>query len=96
MMRVNMPSSDNYERNYQKEYDSQKERGENGTGSDSGSAKRHKLRRLLVKAKKVREGQDVDHIKPLSKGGSNAPSNGRAVSPSKNRSFKRNADGSMK
>lgn len=33
--------------------------------------------------------QDVDHIKPLSKGGTSALSNLRVVSPSKNRSFKR-------
>ena len=91
-----MPSSENYDRNYEQEYASQKKRGESGTGSDSGSAKRHRLRRVLLKKKKVKPGQDVDHIKPLSKGGANTPSNGRATSPSKNRSFKRNPDGSMK
>jgi hypothetical protein len=91
-----MPSSDGYKRNYKKEYASQKKRGESGTGSNSGSAKRHRLRRLLLKKKRVAPGQDVDHITPLSKGGGNTPSNAKAVSPSKNRSFKRNSDGSMK
>ena len=40
--------------------------------------------------------QDVDHIKPISKGGTNDPKNLRVVSPSKNRSFKRNSDSSLK
>ena len=42
------------------------------------------------------DGKDLDHIKPLSKGGSNRPSNTRVVSESSNRSFARNADGSLK
>lgn len=42
------------------------------------------------------DGKDLDHIKPLSKGGSNAKSNTRVVSASTNRSFRRNPDGSMK
>jgi len=42
------------------------------------------------------DGKDLDHRKPLSKGGSNSRSNLRVVSRSTNRSFSRNADGSMK
>ena len=42
------------------------------------------------------DGKDLDHIKPLSKGGSNSKSNLRAVSEHANRSFSRNADGSLK
>lgn len=42
------------------------------------------------------DGKDIDHIRPLSKGGSNAKSNQRVVSSSTNRSFSRNADGSLK
>lgn len=42
------------------------------------------------------DGLDLDHKKPLSKGGSSAKSNLRAVPKSENRSFSRNADGSMK
>ena len=42
------------------------------------------------------DGKDLDHIKPLSKGGSNAKSNTRVVSASSNRSFARNSDSSLK
>lgn len=42
------------------------------------------------------DGKDLDHVKPLSKGGSSSKSNLRAVSASSNRSFSRNANGSMK
>ena len=42
------------------------------------------------------DGKDVDHKKPLSKGGTNAKSNLRVVSASENRSFSRNANGSLK
>jgi hypothetical protein len=42
-----------------------------------------------------REGKDVAHVKALSKGGSNKDGV-KLEAPSKNRSFKRNSDGSMK
>lgn len=42
------------------------------------------------------DGKDLDHIRPLSRGGSSAKSNLRVVSESSNRSFSRNADGSLK
>ncbi len=42
------------------------------------------------------DGKDLDHIKPLSKGGSNTKSNERMVSAKANRSFSRNKDGSLK
>ena len=42
------------------------------------------------------DGKDLDHKKPLSKGGSNSKSNLRVTSASSNRSFSRNANGSMK
>ena len=40
--------------------------------------------------------KDVDHKKPLSKGGGNSKSNLRAIAPSTNRSVKRNKDGSLR
>lgn len=91
-----MPSSDNYVRDYKQEYKTAKSRGEVGTGSESGNAKRHKLRRKALKLGMVKPGQDLDHKKPLSKGGSNTLKNARPLHPSKNRSFERNSDGSMK
>lgn len=42
------------------------------------------------------DGKDLDHRKPLSKGGTNSKSNLRVVSASTNRSFSRNSDGSLK
>lgn len=91
-----MPSSPGYKRDLKQEYRTAKARGENGTGHNSNDAKRKRLRRQMLKDGKIKPGQDVDHIKPLSKGGSNTESNARARSPSANRSFPRNSDGSMK
>ena len=90
-----MPSSPGYQRDYKQEYKTQKARGDVG-GSDSPNSKRKRARRKALKMGLVQKGQDLDHRKPLSKGGSNDPSNWRAVSPSTNRSFKRKSDGSMK
>lgn len=42
------------------------------------------------------DGKDVDHIQPLSKGGKTTTKNLRAIPASKNRSYPRNKDGSMK
>jgi hypothetical protein len=56
-------------------------------------------RAIMAKEGKVHkgDGKQVDHIKPLSKGGDGrAKSNLRVVSASKNESFSRNKDGSLK
>lgn len=90
-----MPSSPGYKRNYAEEYRTAKARGEVGTGHDSGSAERHRLRRKMLKLGLVKAGQDVDHKKPLSKGGANSVKNARARSPHANRGFPRRPDGSM-
>lgn len=42
------------------------------------------------------DGKDLDHKVPLSKGGSTKASNTRVVSAATNRSFSRNANGSLK
>jgi hypothetical protein len=61
-------------------------------------AQRNKARRMLeaTGAVKKGDGKDVDHKKPLSKGGTTVISNLRAKPAAANRSFKRNPDGSMK
>jgi 5-methylcytosine-specific restriction endonuclease McrA len=59
---------------------------------------RNSARAEMVKAGKAHkgDGKDVDHKKPLSKGGSNSTSNLRVVSKSTNRSFARNKNGGIK
>lgn len=89
----------NKKRPYKKEYQQQKDRGEHNNRME-----RQKLRRKVDKNGKdannngvadKREGKDLAHKKPLSKGGSNK--DGYTVqSKSKNRSFKRNSDSSIK
>ena len=61
-------------------------------------AERNKARRIMERAGVVHkgDGKDVDHKKPLSKGGTTIISNLRAKPASSNRSFKRNPDSSMK
>jgi len=77
-------------RPYKKEYQKQLQRGEH-----EDRMERQRARRALDKKGISRKGKDVAHVKALSKGGSNK--NGvRLEPPSKNRSFKRNPDSSMK
>ena len=89
-----MPSSKGYKRNYKEEY-------QNYQGDEEqkkNRAKRNKARRTMERDGKVRkgDGKDVDHSKPLSKGGSNSRSNWSVKSKSSNRSYKRNSNGGMK
>lgn len=80
----------NKPRPYKKEYQQQLERGE-----IPDKLERQRARRALDKKGVSRSGKDVAHVKALSKGGSNKDGV-RLEAPSKNRSFKRNSDGSMK
>lgn len=59
-------------------------------------AQRNAAREMLKKEGAVKKGHDVDHKRPLSKGGSNSRSNLRSVPASQNRSVKRNKDGSIR
>ena len=81
-------------RNYKKEYANYQGKPE----QIKNRAKRNKARAEAMKDGKVKkgDGKDVDHKKPLSKGGSNHKSNTRVVSKSTNRSFARNKNGGMK
>lgn len=77
-------------RDYKQEYKTQVARGEH-----ENRMERQRARRKLDKEGVDRKGKDVAHVVALSKGGSNKDGI-RLQSPSKNRSFKRNKDGSMK
>ena len=77
-------------RNYEQDYKLQKARGEH-----EDRMERQRARRKLDAKGIDRTGKDVAHIKPLSKGGSNATGI-KLESPSKNRSFKRTSTGAMK
>jgi hypothetical protein len=89
----------NKERPHKKEYQQQKARGEHEKRME-----RQKARRAMDKKSRdangngvadKREGKDIAHKKPLSRGGRNK--DGVTVqSKSKNRSFKRNSDSSIK
>ena len=81
----------NKPRPYKKEYKQQVARGEHESRMD-----RQRARRALDKKGVDRKGKDIDHKVPLSKGGSNGSGNLRLVSPSKNRSFHRNSDHTVK
>ena len=81
-------------RNYQQEY-----KNYDGTPAvKKKRAQRNKARRMLEREGVVKkgDGKDVDHVTPLSKGGTSARSNLRAKPATANRSFKRKSDGSMK
>jgi hypothetical protein len=61
-------------------------------------AQRNKARRMLEREGIVHkgDGKDVDHKRPLSKGGTTTRSNIAAKPASSNRSFKRTSTGAMK
>ena len=61
-------------------------------------AEHNAARAALMKKGLVKKGDglDVDHKRPIVKGGTNAPSNLRAVPASQNRSFARTKNAGMK
>jgi len=83
----------NKKRPYKKEYDTYQGKPE----QIKNRAKRNAARAELEKQGKVSkgDGKDVDHIKPISKGGGNSK-NLRVKTASDNRSFSRNSDHSVK
>lgn len=62
-------------RNYKKEYQRDLETGKSGPGS--AQHERQRARRLYDKKGVKRNGKDIDHIKPLRKGGKSSPGNMR-------------------
>lgn len=87
-----MPSSPNYKRNYKQEAASESRKRQ------EQRLQRNEARREMIREGKVHrnDGMDVDHKVPLSRGGGNSLRNLQVVEPSKNRSYPRNKDGSMK
>ncbi len=81
----------NKPRPYKKEYQQQKARGEHGD-----RMARQRARYQMDAAGVDRTGKDIDHVTPISKGGTNAKSNLKLKSPSANRSFSRNSDHTVK
>lgn len=82
------------DRNYKREnenYASKPEQIANRVARNK--ARREAIRKGLVS---VGDGKDIDHITPLSKGGTNTTNNTRIVDAGDNRSFDRNADHSVK
>lgn len=88
-----MPSSPNYKRDYKQEYKTMLARGDRDEHAARLRARRAAVKKGMVKP---HDGKDLDHTNPLSKGGSNKPSNWRVRSAHANRSFPRKPDGSMK
>lgn len=77
-------------RDYKQEFKTQVARGEH-----EDRMERQRARRSLDSKGVSRAGKDVAHVKALSKGGANKDGI-KLEAASKNRSFKRNSDGSMK
>jgi hypothetical protein len=68
-------------RDWKREYQTQLERGD-----DKGQIERQRARRALDKKGVDRKGLNIDHIKPISKGGLSTPGNLRLRSPKANKS----------
>ena len=84
----------NKPRPYKKEY----EQYQGKPDQIKNRAERNTARNELAKKGAVHkgDGKDVDHVTPLSKGGTGARSNLRVKSASSNRSFSRNTDHTVK
>lgn len=89
-----MPYMTNGKRDYKKENELYNSRPEQIKARSERTTARRQANAAGVTHKG--DGKDIDHIKPLSKGGSNAKSNQRVVTEAQNRSFSRSANGSLK
>ena len=87
-------------RPYKKEYQQQRARGEQPE-RDARARARYAVDKKGVDKNHngkadMREGKDIDHVVPLSKGGTNSPKNLKIKSKSANRSFTRNSNHTVK
>lgn len=87
-----MPSSPNYKRDYKQEYRTMLARGDREKHTERLRARRKAMKLGMVKP---HDQKDLDHRQPLSKGGSNTPSNFRVESEHANRSFPRASSGKL-
>ena len=87
-----MPYANKKDRDHKREHKLEQKR----PGAFEARMERQRARRALDKKGINREGKTIDHIVPLSKGGTNAPSNLRLVSHERNSSFSRNSDHTVK
>lgn len=89
-----MPYKNKEDRNLRREYDNYQGKPE----QIKKRAVRNAARRELMREGKVHkgDGKDVDHVRALSKGGTNSRSNLRVRTASSNRSFSRNSDHTVK
>jgi 5-methylcytosine-specific restriction endonuclease McrA len=81
----------NKPRPYKKEYEQQKSRDEQPSRNT-----RARARYDMDKRGVDRKGKDIDHVIPLSKGGTNSSKNLKLKAPKSNRSFTRNSDHTVK
>ena len=81
-------------RDYKKEYANYQGKPDQIANRSDRNAARRQMEKKGVVSKG--DGLDVDHKKPLSKGGANTLKNARVVPKSKNRSFPRTKTGAMK
>lgn len=90
-----MPFQTNGKRNYKAELNWEKTKKPKRV---KDRAERNKARSIMEAAGRCTkgDGKDVDHKKPLSKGGSTTKGNLRVQSAAKNRSFARKKNGAMK
>lgn len=89
-----MPWMKDGKRDYKKEYEKYQ-----GTAEQRANRSKRTVARNEANASgrtSKGDGKDLDHVRPLSKGGANSTKNTRVVSSSSNRSFSRNSDSSMK
>lgn len=87
-----MPSSPGYVRDYKQENKYKSRPDQIAKRVARNAARREAIRKGLVRKG---DGKQVDHITPLSKGGTNSPGNLRIVGHSANESFRRTSSGAL-